>query len=347
MGLQLPFLPRGSDAMDLAVDLGTANTLVYLRGQGIVLTEPSVVAIEERTGEVVAVGALARRMLGRTPATITATRPLRDGVIHEIGVTQQMLRHFIARALDGRRGRPRVMVCVPSGLTPLERRAVLEAAHEAGAREALLIAEPMAAAIGTGLPVGEPVGQLIVDMGGGTTEVAVIALGGIVTSRSIRVGGDALDEAIAAHVRREHNFMIGPQTAEDLKFRVGSAYPGAVDAPTEVRGRDLTLGIARSVLLDPEVMRAVLEPIIAQVVVAIVETLSETPPELAADVMSNGLMLAGGGALLPGLDERLRVDTGLAVHVTDSPLTCVAMGAGMALEPMRHSRRGSAITVPR
>jgi rod shape-determining protein MreB len=347
MGLQLPFLPRGSDAIDLAVDLGTANTLVYLRGQGIVLTEPSVVAVEERTGDVVAVGALARRMLGRTPATITATRPLRDGVIHDIGVTQQMLRHFIARALDGRRGRPRVMVCVPSGLTPLERRAVLEAAHEAGAREALLIAEPMAAAIGTGLPVGEPVGQLIVDMGGGTTEVAVIALGGIVTSRSIRIGGDALDEAIATHVRREHNFMIGLQTAEDLKFRVGSAYPNAVDGPTEVRGRDLTLGIARSVLLDPEVVRLVLEPIIAQVVTAIVETLSETPPELAADVMANGLMLAGGGALLPGLDERLRQDTGLAVHVTDSPLTCVAMGAGMALEPLRHSRRGSAITVPR
>ena len=347
MGLQLPFLPRGSDAIDLAVDLGTANTLVYLRGQGIVLTEPSVVAVEERTGEVVAVGALARRMLGRTPATITATRPLRDGVIHDIGVTQQMLRHFITQALDGRRGRPRVMVCVPSGLTKLERRAVLEAADEAGARQALLIAEPMAAAIGTGLPVGEPVGQLIVDMGGGTTEVAVIALGGIVTSRSIRIGGDALDEAIANHVRREHNFQIGLQTAEDLKFRIGSAYPGAVDEPTEVRGRDVTLGIARSVMLDPEVMRAVLEPIIAQVVVAIVETLSETPPELAADVMSNGLMLAGGGALLPGLDERLRRDTGLAVHVADSPLTCVALGAGMALEPIRTLRRGSAITVAR
>ena len=347
MGLQLPFIPRGADAVDLAVDLGTANTLVYLRGHGIVLTEPSVVAVEERTGEVVAVGELARRMLGRTPATITATRPLRDGVIRDVGVTQQMLRHFISRALDGRRGRPRVMVCVPSGLTPLERRAVLEAAHEAGAREALLIAEPMAAALGTGLPVGEPVGQLIVDVGGGTTEVAVIALGGIVTSRSIRVGGDALDEALAAYVRREHNFVIGLQTAEDLKFRVGSAYPGAVNAPAEVRGRDLTLGVARSVMLDPEVVRSVLDPIIGQVVGAIIETLSETPPELAADVMSNGLMLAGGGALLPGLDERLRRETGLAVHVADSPLTCVAMGAGMALEPVPHTRRRSTISVPR
>jgi len=346
MGLQLPFIPRASDALDLAVDLGTANTLVYMRGHGVVLTEPSVVAVEERTGDVVAVGAQARQMLGRTPATITATRPLRDGVIRELGVTQQMLRHFIRQALDGRRARPRVMVCVPSGLTKLERRAVLEAAREAGARQALLIEEPMAAAMGTGLDVSEPMGHLIVDVGGGTTEVAVIALGGIVSSRSIRVGGDTLDEALVAYVRREHNFVIGLQTAEDLKFRVGSAHAGAVRAPAEVRGRDLTSGKAHTAMLAPEAVRRVLEPAIVQMVAAVVETLEETPPELAADVMSQGLMLAGGGALLPGLGERLRHETGLAVHVADSPLTCVAVGAGLALEPTPPARRRPTITVP-
>jgi rod shape-determining protein MreB len=313
----------------------------------VVLTEPSVVAVEERTGDVVAVGAQARRMLGRTPATITATRPLRDGVIREVGVTQQMLRHFIRQALDGRRARPRVIVCVPSGLTKLERRAVLEAAHEAGARQALLIEEPMAAAMGTGLDVFAPVGHLIVDVGGGTTEVAVIALGGIVSSRSVRVGGDTLDEALVAHVRREHNFVFGLQTAEDLKFRIGSAHAGAVRVPAEVRGRDLTTGKANTAMLDPEAVRPVLEPAIAQMVAAVVETLEETPPELAADVMSQGLMLAGGGALLPGLAERLRRETGLAVHVAGSPLTCVAVGAGLALEPATTPRRRSAITVSR
>ena len=345
MGLQLPFIARPSDALDLAVDLGTANTLVYMRGQGVVLTEPSVVAVEERTGDVVAVGAQARRMLGRTPATITATRPLRDGVIRELGVTQQMLRHFLRQVLAGRRARPRVIVCVPSGLTKLERRAVLEAALEAGARQALLIEEPMAAAMGTGLDVTEPMGHLIVDVGGGTTEVAVIALGGIVSSRSIRVGGDTLDEALVAYVRREHNFVIGLQTAEDLKFRVGSAFAGAVRVPAEVRGRDLTSGKAHTALLAPDAVLRVLEPAILQIVAAVVETLEETPPELAADVMSQGLMLAGGGALLPGLGERLRRDTGLAVHTADSPLTCVAVGAGLALEPTSSPRRRSTITL--
>ena len=346
MPLRLPFSSRSSEALDLAVDLGTANTLVYTRGQGVVLTEPSVVAVDERTGEVVAVGAEARQMLGRTPATITATRPLRDGVIREVGVTQQMLRHFIRQALRGRRARPRVMICVPSGLTKLERRAVLEAAHEAGARKASLIEEPMAAAIGTGLPVGEPAGHLVVDVGGGTTEVAVIALGGIVASRSVRVGGDTLDEALAALVRREHNFVIGAQTAEDLKFRVGSAHRGAVTEPAEVRGRNVSTGMPSTVLLHPDDVLHVLEPALEQMVGAVVETLEETPPELAADVMSHGLMLAGGGGLLPGLDERLRRDTGLTVHVADSPLTCVAVGAGMALEASPRPRRLSGISVP-
>lgn len=346
MGLQLPFIPRGSEMLDLAVDLGTANTLVYMRGRGVVLSEPSVVAVEERTGDVVAVGVHARRMLGRTPGTITATRPLRDGVIRELGVAQQMLRHFIQRSLSGRRARPRVMVCVPSGLTKLERRAVLEAADQAGARQALLIEEPMAAAIGSGMDVAEPVGHLIVDVGGGTTEVAVIALGGIVASRSIRVGGDTLDEALIAHVRRQHNFAIGLQTAEDLKMRIGSALAGAVREPAEVRGRDLTQGVPRTVLLDPEEVRPVLEPAIAQTVAAVFETLGETPPELAADVMSHGLMLAGGGALLPGLAERLKLETGLPVHIADSPLTCVATGAGMALEPALRANRRSSILIP-
>ncbi|WP_217912760.1 rod shape-determining protein [Miltoncostaea marina] len=346
MGLQLPFLPRSSESLDLAVDLGTANTLVYMRGRGVVLSEPSVVAVEERTGDVVAVGLHARRMLGRTPGTITATRPLRDGVIRELGVAQQMLRHFIDRALAGRRARPRVMICVPSGLTKLERRAVLEAADQAGAREAHLIEEPMAAAIGAGIEVAEPVGHLVVDVGGGTTEVAVIALGGMVASRSIRVGGDTLDDALIAHVRREHNFAIGPQTAEDLKMRVGSALAGAGAQPAEVRGRDVARGIPRTVILDPDEVRPVLEPAIAQTVAAVVETLAETPPELAADVMAHGLVLAGGGALLPGLDDRLRRDTGLSVTTAKSPLTCVATGAGMALGPALAARRRSSVLIP-
>jgi rod shape-determining protein MreB and related proteins len=335
--------PRSLEPLEVAVDLGTANTLVYVRGQGIVLTEPSVVAVEERSGDVVAVGAEARRMLGRTPATITATRPLRDGVIRDVGVTQQMLRHFVRQALRGRRARPRMIVCVPSGLTKLERRAVLEAAHEAGARHASLIEEPMAAAIGAGLPVGEPAGHLIVDVGGGTTEVAVVALGGIVSSCSVRVGGDTLDEALAAMVRREHDFVIGAATAEDLKLRVGSAHKGALRERAEIRGRNVTTGMPTTVMLHPDEALEVLEPAIRQMVGAVVETLERTPPELAADVMSHGLMLAGGGALLPGLDERLRRDTGLAVHVTDSPLTCVAVGAGLALEATPRHRGRSVI----
>jgi rod shape-determining protein MreB len=303
-----------------------------------VLCEPSVVAVDERSNEVYAVGEQAKRMLGRTPAHITATRPLKDGVIRDMGVTQQMLRHFIRRALPVRRARPRVVVCVPSGLTKLERRAVEEAAREAGAREATLIVEPRAAAIGAGMPVAEPSGNLVVDVGGGTTEVAVIALGGIVSSRSIRVGGDALDEALAAHIRREHNFVIGAQTAEEIKMRVGSAHAGAVLDRAEVRGRDLSTGMPSTVLLDPEDVRPTLEPSLRQIVEAVVGTLESTPPELAADVMDRGLVLAGGGALLPGLAERLRRETGLAAHMADSPLTCVVLGAGQALD-VRGRRR--------
>jgi rod shape-determining protein MreB len=344
--MRLPLASRSFEPLELAVDLGTANTLVYVRGRGVVLTEPSVAAMEERTGDVVAVGSEARRMLGRTPASITATRPLRDGVIRDVGVTQQMLRHFIQQALRGRKARPRVIICVPSGLTKLERRAVLEAAHEAGARKASLIEEPMAAAIGTGLPVGEPSGHLIVDVGGGTTEVAGVALGGIVAGTSARGGGDTRDEALAARVRREHDFVIGAQSAEDLKMRVGSAHKGALTEAAEIRGRNLATGMPSTVMLHPDDVLPSLEPALEQMVAAVVGTLEQTPPELAADVMAHGLMLAGGGALLPGLDERLRRDTGLAVHVTDSPLTCVAMGAGLALEAVPGPRSRSSIGVP-
>jgi rod shape-determining protein MreB and related proteins len=337
VSLSLSSLLPGSLGPDIAVELGTANTLVYVRGEGIVVSEPSVVAVDERTEAVYAVGTGAKRMLGRTPAHITATRPLKDGVIRNVGVTQQMLRHFIRQAHPSGRGRPRVVVCVPSGLTKLERRAVTEAVRSAGARSAHLIEEPMAAAIGTGLPVRSPVGSLVVDVGGGTTEVAVISLGGIVTGQSVRVGGDSLDEAIAAHVRRMHNFVIGGETAEAVKLEIGSAHAGALDATAEVRGRDLTTGLPKTVTLRADSIVPVLEPSLRQIVEAVTTTLEETPPELAADVMERGIMLAGGGALLAGLDERLRRETGLAAHVTDSPLTCVALGAGSSLE-----REGSA-----
>ena len=330
--MRLPFGSRSFEPLDLAVDLGTANTLVYVRGQGVVLTEPSVVAVEERTGDVVAVGAEARQMLGRTPATITATRPLRDGVIREVGVTQQMLRHFIRRALRGPPGPPagddlralgahQARAAGGPGGRPRGRRP--QGVPDRGADGRRHRHRP---------PGGRAAGHLIVDVGGGTTEVAVVALGGIVASRSARVGGDSLDEALTALVRREHNFVIGAQTAEDLKFRVGSAHKGALSERAEIRGRDLTTGMPNTVMLHPDEVQPALEPALEQMVAAVVETLEETPPELAADVMAHGLMLAGGGALLPGLDERLRRDTGLAVHITDSPLTCVALGAGLALE---------------
>jgi rod shape-determining protein MreB len=334
VGRTFPFSPSGVEGPDVAVDLGTANTLVYVRGRGIVVFEPSVVAIDERTGRVCAVGAEAKRMIGRTPAHITATRPLADGRIREIDVAQQMLHQFLARAHHARWGRPRVVVCIPSGLTGVERAAVAEATYQAGARAAALIEEPMAAAIGAGLPVAEPSASLMVDVGGGTSEMAVIALGGVVAGGSIRVGGDTLDEAIAGHIRRRYNFVVGAQSAEQLKLQVGCAWPGSVASQTEAHGRHLASGKASTVRLDPDEVLPILEPALAQICEAVSATLEATPPELSADLVNRGITLAGGGALLPGLDRRLSATTGLPVSLAESPLTCVVMGAGQALESL-------------
>jgi rod shape-determining protein MreB len=316
----------------MAVDLGTANTLVYVRGRGIVLSEPSVVAIDTRTGEVHAVGVEAKRMLGRTPGSISAIRPLKDGVIADFDVTEQMLRHFIQKVHQHRFAHPRVVVCVPSGVTGVERRAVEEATLSAGARQAYLIEEPMAAAIGAGLPIAEPAGNMIVDIGGGTSEVAVISLGGIVVSQSLRVGGDEMDDAIINHVKKEYKLLIGQQTAEEIKLEIGSAHPLREEIQAEVRGRDLLTGLPKTVILSSDEVRHALDEPLGQIIDAIKQTLDKTPPELAADIMDRGLMLAGGGSLLGGLDERLRQETHMPVHVAESPLTCVAVGSGRSLE---------------
>ncbi len=325
----------------MAVDLGTANTLVYVRGRGIVLSEPSVVAIDQRTSEVHAVGIEAKRMLGRTPGTITAIRPLKDGVIADFDVTEQMLRHFIQKVHQNRWAHPRVVVCVPSGVTGVEKRAVEEATLSAGARQAYLIEEPMAAAIGAGLPVAEPTGNMIVDIGGGTTEVAVISLGGIVVAQSIRVGGDEMDEAVIAWVKREYKLMIGSQTAEEVKLEIGSAYPLREEVQAEIRGRDMITGLPKTVVLSSEEVREALDEPVSQIVDAVKSTLDKTPPELASDIMDRGIMLAGGGALLQGLDERLRRETEMPIHVAESPLTCVAVGSGRSLEEFEVMRKTS------
>ncbi len=335
----------GFGGRDMAVDLGTANTLVYVRGRGIVLSEPSVVAIDQATGDVHAVGLEAKRMLGRTPGTISAIRPLKDGVIADFDVTEQMLRHFIQKVHQHRFAHPRVVVCVPSGVTGVEKRAVEEATLNAGARQAYLIEEPMAAAIGAGLPVAEPTGNMIVDIGGGTTEVAVISLGGIVVSQSLRVGGDEMDEAIINHIKREYKLLIGQQTAEEIKLEVGSAHPLKEEVQAEVRGRDMLTGLPKTVILSSDEVRHALEEPIVQIIDAIKSTLDKTPPELAADIMDRGIVLAGGGALLQGLDQRLRQETHMPTHIAESPLTCVAVGSGRSLEEfeaMRNSARARA-----
>jgi rod shape-determining protein MreB len=331
----------GFGGRDMAVDLGTANTLVYVRGRGIVLSEPSVVAIDQRTGEVHAVGVEAKRMLGRTPGTISAIRPLKDGVIADFDVTEQMLRHFIQKVHQHRFAHPRVVVCVPSGVTGVEKRAVEEATLSAGARQAYLIEEPMAAAIGAGLPVAEPTGNMIVDVGGGTTEVAVISLGGIVVSQSLRVGGDEMDEAIINHIKREYKLLIGQQTAEEIKLEIGSAYDMREELQAEVRGRDMLTGLPKTVVLSSEEVRRALEEPVQQIIEAIKSTLDKTPPELAADIMDRGIVLAGGGALLSSFDERLRHETQMPVHLAESPLTCVAVGSGRSLEEFEAIHRSS------
>lgn len=322
----------GFGGRDMAVDLGTANTLVYVRGRGIVLSEPSVVAIDSRGGEVHAVGIEAKRMLGRTPGTIQAIRPLKDGVIADFDVTEEMLRHFIQKVHQNRWAHPRVVVCVPSGVTGVEKRAVEEATLSAGARQAYLIEEPMAAAIGAGLPVAEPTGSMVVDIGGGTSEVAVISLGGIVVSQSIRIGGDEFDDAIVSYAKREYKLLIGQQMAEDVKLEIGSAYVMAEEVQTEIRGRDMVTGLPKTVVITSEEVRQALEEPVSQIVDAVKETLDRTPPELASDIMDRGIMLAGGGSLLRGLDERLREETQMPAHLAESPLTCVAVGSGRSLE---------------
>ena len=331
----------------MAVDLGTANTLVYVRGRGIVLSEPSVVAIDHRTGEVHAVGAEAKRMLGRTPGTISAIRPLKDGVIADFDVTEQMLRHFIRKVIQNSWAHPRVVICVPSGVTGVEKRAVEEATYSAGARWAGLIEEPMAAAIGAGLPVAEPTGNMIVDIGGGTSEVAVISLGGIVVSQSIRVGGDELDEAIISYVKKEYKLLIGSQTAEEIKLEIGSAHPLPQEEQAEIRGRDLVTGLPKTIVLSSEEVRAALEEPVQAIIDAIKATLDKTPPELASDIMDRGIMLAGGGSLLQGLPERLRQETQMPVHLAESPLTCVAVGSGKYLEEFDAIARSKRNSRPR
>ena len=319
---------------DMAIDLGTANTVVHVRGRGIVLSEPSVVAIDERTGEVHAVGADAQRMIGRTPAAISATRPLRHGVIADFEVTEKMLRHFIAKVLERRRAHPRLVVCAPSGITEVERRAVEEAARSAGARQVHLIEESIAAAIGAGVPIAEPVGRMVVDVGGGTSEVAVISLGQIVVSRSVRVGGYDLDEAIAAHIRNEHVMAIGSQSAEAIKLAVGSAAPLATELEVDIRGRDLLSGLPRKLQLGSEEVRTAIASTLTDIMAAIHATLEETPPELAGDIVRHGILLAGGGSLLRGFAERVEAETQMRAYLADSPLTCVAVGAGHSLEEL-------------
>lgn len=317
---------------DMAIDLGTANTLVYVRGQGIVLNEPSVVAMNTRNNTAVAVGLEAKRMIGRTPSHIQAIRPLREGVIADFDITERMLRYFIKQVQPRRWARPRIIVCVPSGITGVERRAVEEAAYHAGARRAYTIEEPMAAAIGVDLPVHEPAGSVIVDIGGGTTEVAVISLGGIVVARSARTGGDELDEAIVDWVKKEYNLLLGERTAEQLKMAIGSAWPFSDEPNAEIRGRDLITGLPKTVIITAAEVREALEEHIQRIVDTIKYCLDKTPPELAADVMDRGIVITGGGALLRGLDVRIANETGTPVVTADRPLHSVVLGSGRCLE---------------
>jgi rod shape-determining protein MreB len=325
---------------DMAVDLGTANTLVYVRGRGIVLNEPSVVAINTKSGAILAVGSEAKQMIGRTPAHIVAIRPLKDGVIADFDVTEKMLRYFIQKV--HRRSflaKPRCVVCVPSGITGVEQRAVEEATISAGARSAFIIEEPMAAAIGAGLPVHEPTGNMIVDIGGGTTEVAVVSLGGIVTSQSIRIGGDELDESIINYVKKEYSLMLGERTSEEIKMAIASAFPMPEETNAEIRGRDLVTGLPKTIVISAEEIRRAIEEPVNQIVDAVKNTLDKCPPELAADIMDKGIVLAGGGSLLKGLDERLKHETGMPIHIAEDPLFAVAVGSGQCLEEFESLKR--------
>ena len=322
-------------SMDIGVDLGTANVLVYIKGKGIVLSEPSVVAIDRDTNRVLAIGEEARRMIGRTPGNIIAIRPLREGVIADYDTTESMLRHFIQK-VAGRSlfFKPRIMVCIPSGVTTVEKRAVLEAAMQAGARKTYLIEEPLAAALGAGLEIAEPCGAMVVDIGGGTTDVAVLSLGGIVISESLRIGGDKFDESLVRYVKKEFNMMIGERTAEEIKVKIGTAFPDNRNEALEIRGRDLLSGLPKTVRISSAETREALADPVAMIVHCVKSVLESTPPELAADIMDRGIVMTGGGSLLDGLDKLIKHETGIPTYLADDPLSCVALGTGKALESL-------------
>lgn len=325
---------------DMGIDLGTANTLVFVKGKGIVLDEPSIVAIDKDTNRILAVGKEAKRMVGRTPGNIVAIRPLRDGVISDFETTEKMLRYFIQRVHKNVVfARPRIVICVPSGITAVERKAVIEATEQAGARAAYIIEEPLAAAIGADLPVNEPTGSMIVDIGGGTSEVAVISLGGIVVSQSLRIGGDEMDEAITYYLKKEHNLLIGERSAEKVKIEIGSAFPLENEEKLEINGRDLVTGLPKTIIITSQQIRKALEKTIADIVNSIIEVLDVTPPELASDIMKRGIVLSGGGALLKGLTERVSRETHCPVYLANDPLASVALGAGKCVEDFATLKR--------
>ena len=318
---------------DVGVDLGTANTLVYMKGKGIIMREPSVVAVDTKTDEVRCVGGEAKAVIGRTPGSIVAVRPLKDGVIADFDITANMLENFLKKACGNSMfSRPRVVICIPSGVTEVERRAVREATLKAGARQVSVIEEPMAAAIGAGLPISEPTGSMIVDIGGGTAEIAVISLGGIVASRSVRMAGDMFDQAIIAFIKRKYNLLIGERTAEQIKIEIGSACPQDPETSMEIKGRNLVDGLPKDILIRSEEVRDAMNDCLLRIVEAIKDTLECTPPELSSDIIDRGIMLSGGGALLRGLDTLIQNETGIEVHIAESPLDCVALGAGAVLD---------------
>lgn len=332
---------------EIGIDLGTANILVFRPGRGVVLNEPTVVAIGRKSRKVLAVGNDAREMLGRTPEGIEAIRPLKDGVIADYTTTLRMLQYILDKTCGVKRYfRPRVVVCVPSGVTSVERRAVVQAAREAGAGEALIIEEPMAAAIGAGLPVTEPIGSLVVDIGGGTTDIAVISLGGIVVSHSLRVGGNKFDEAIVRHIRNTSNLLIGDASAEEAKLKIGSAWPMDPELRLEVRGRDLVTGLPTSIEISSQEIREALAEPVKQIAEKLCQVLLETPPELAGDIMERGVVLTGGGAMLHGIDRMFHSMTGIEVRVADNPLDCVALGTGRILEDLEGAKRTGAVSIP-
>ena len=334
----------GFSSNDLAIDLGTATTLVYVKGRGIVLCEPSVVAIQRGSSTVLAVGDEAKRMIGRTPGNISAIRPMKDGVIADFEVTEAMLRYFIKKVQPRKVSKPLVVVAIPSGITEVEKRAVRDSALRAGARDVYLVEEPKAAAIGVGLPIHEPGGNMIIDIGGGTTEMAVISLDGVVVSRSIRIAGDEMDQAVIEHLRKAYNLLIGERTAEEIKIRIGSAYPLDEELTMDVRGRDLVTGLPKTVTITSEEIREALSEPIRTIVEASRLTLGKTPPELSADLIDRGIVLAGGGSLLRGIDRLIAEETGLPVHIAENPVTAVALGVGKGLDDIRSLRSRIAIS---